>query len=134
MFHATKPPTLGNAIADQTATSNSLFNFTVRANSFSDIDAGDILTYTATLENGSPLPDWLKFNPDTRSFSCTPSLTDVGTLNIKVQATDSSSASTSDIFIINITNPINNLTGTSSNNVIQGTALDILFGDFYNQK
>jgi Ca2+-binding RTX toxin-like protein len=115
-------PILGNAIADQTATSNSVFNFTVPANSFTDQDAGDILSYTATLENGSLLPTWLTFNPNTRNFSGTPSLSDVGTLNIKVQVTDTSNASTSDIFVINITNTINNITGTSGNNIIQGTA------------
>jgi Ca2+-binding RTX toxin-like protein len=115
-------PILGSAIADQSATSNSLFSFTIPANSFTDQDAGDILSYSATLENGSPLPTWLTFNSRTASFSGTPSLSDVGTLNIKVQVTDTSNASTSDIFVINITNSINNLTGTSGNNVIQGTA------------
>jgi Ca2+-binding RTX toxin-like protein len=115
-------PILGSAIADQSATSNSLFSFTIPANSFTDQDAGDILSYTATLENGSPLPTWLTFNPAIRSFSGTPSLSDVGTLNIKVQVTDTSNASTSDTFVIKITNTINNITGTSGNNVIQGTA------------
>jgi Putative Ig domain len=81
-------PILGSAIADQTATSNSLFSLTIPANSFTDQDAGDILSYTATLENGSPLPTWLTFNSPTASFSGTPSLTDVGTLNIKVQVTN----------------------------------------------
>nr|WP_244329378.1 Calx-beta domain-containing protein [Tolypothrix sp. PCC 7910] len=115
-------PTVGSAIADQTATTNSLFSFTLPVNTFLDVDAGDSLSYTASLENGSPLPTWLTFNPATRSFSGTPTLTDVGTLNIKVQATDTNNASANDIFAINITNLINNIAGTASNDVIQGTA------------
>ncbi|MFN6579144.1 MAG: putative Ig domain-containing protein, partial [Aulosira sp. ZfuVER01] len=115
-------PILASAIADQTATTNNLFSFTVPINTFLDVDAGDSLSFTASLENGSPLPTWLTFNPATRSFSGTPTLADVGTLNIKVQATDTNNASANDIFTINITNLINNIAGTSGNDVIQGTA------------
>ena len=39
---------------------------------FTDPDE-DTLTYSATQEDGSPLPTWLTFNPDTRTFSGPPS-------------------------------------------------------------
>ncbi|MFA6961388.1 MAG: Ig-like domain-containing protein [Opitutaceae bacterium] len=38
---------------------------------FTDPD-GDELTYTATLGDGSPLPDWISFNPTTRTLTGTP--------------------------------------------------------------
>ncbi|WP_103123724.1 Calx-beta domain-containing protein, partial [Nostoc cycadae] len=108
-------PILENAIADQTIGAKSPFSFTLPANTFTDIDAGDNLTYTATLADDSPLPSWLTFNSNT--FSGTPTLTDVGILSIKVIATDSQGAIASDIFTINI----RNLTGTSAKNTITGT-------------
>ncbi|MEJ6486264.1 Calx-beta domain-containing protein [Nostoc punctiforme UO1] len=114
-------PILAVAIADQTASSNTPFSFNVPTNTFSDLDAGDSLSYTATLENGSPLPSWLTFNAANLSFTGTPSLVDIGTLNIKITATDTSNASISDSFALSITNFITNLIGTSGNNTITGT-------------
>ncbi len=49
------PPTLDNQIGNQTATEDVLFSFAFSAATFRDADS-DSLTYTATLENGSPLP------------------------------------------------------------------------------
>ncbi|MBT8557365.1 hypothetical protein G6712_00005, partial [Polynucleobacter paneuropaeus] len=40
----------------------------------------------ATLEDGSPLPSWLKFDPDTRTFSSTKVPDDVKSVKIKLQA------------------------------------------------
>ncbi|MBA0215755.1 putative Ig domain-containing protein, partial [Pectobacterium brasiliense] len=63
------------------------FNFTVPAGTFSDPD-GDTLTLSATLADGSPLPSWITFNPATGTFSGTPGNGDVGTVVIRVTATD----------------------------------------------
>jgi hypothetical protein len=98
------PPTVANLIADQTAKQGTAFNFIIPLNSFSDIDAGDALTYSATLENGNALPTWLTFNPTTRTFSGTPSNDNVGSLNIKAIATDKAGANVSDIFAIAVEN------------------------------
>ncbi|MEH2074557.1 MAG: putative Ig domain-containing protein [Nostoc sp.] len=122
-------PTVANLIPDKTSTENSVFNFTVAANTFADIDAGDTLTYTATLDNGNPLPSWLTFNSSTRTFSGTPTATNVGNINVKVKATDTANANVSDIFNLSVT-PLNltgtlnadTLTGTASNNIIDGLA------------
>jgi hypothetical protein len=59
-------PIVANEIADQSATQDSAFIFTVPANTFNDVDAGDTLTYTATLETGEALPSWLSFDAATR--------------------------------------------------------------------
>ncbi|HNL79391.1 MAG TPA: tandem-95 repeat protein, partial [Agitococcus sp.] len=65
------------------------FLYALSANSFKDLD-GDVLTYTATLENGDPLPNWLIFNQNTLGFSGTPSFSDAGVLQITVVASDGS--------------------------------------------
>ncbi|MBY0354728.1 MAG: DUF4347 domain-containing protein [Rickettsiales bacterium] len=83
-------PTILQPLVDQTATDGTAFSYGFLANSFDDvdIDSGDSLTYTATLVDGSPLPSWLTFNAATRTFSGTPATVDVGTLSIRVTATD----------------------------------------------
>ena len=97
-------PTLSQAIADQNAKQGTAFNFQIPTNTFTDIDAGDVLTYSATLENGNALPSWLTFNPTTRTFSGTPTNDNVGNLNVKVAATDKAGATVSDIFTITVEN------------------------------
>ncbi|MEH2287330.1 DUF4347 domain-containing protein [Nostoc sp.] len=97
-------PIVANAILDQEATEDIFFKFTVPDDTFTDADAGDILTYTATLENNNPLPNGLKFDPTTRTFSGTPENQDVGSINIKVTATDTTANQASDVFKITINN------------------------------
>ncbi|WP_228012927.1 putative Ig domain-containing protein [Nostoc edaphicum] len=98
------PPEVGNEIADPETTEDAVFNFTFSEDAFIDIDAGDNLTYTATLENGNALPSWLSFNANTKTFSGTPLNADVGSLNIKVTATDTSLAEVSDVFVLTVKN------------------------------
>ncbi|MEH2128641.1 DUF4347 domain-containing protein, partial [Nostoc sp.] len=98
------PPELFQAIANQQATEDAVFNFTIPANTFIDVDAGDILTYTATLENGNPLPSWLSFNATTKTFSGTPLNENVGSLNIKVTATDIAQTQASNVFTLTVNN------------------------------
>ena len=97
-------PAVANAIADQNATQGSAFSFQFALNTFNDVDVGDTLTYTATLDTNAPLPAWLSFNASTRTFSGTPGAGDVSTITVKVTATDGSSASVSDIFSIVVGN------------------------------
>ncbi|MBE9229288.1 putative Ig domain-containing protein, partial [Phormidium sp. LEGE 05292] len=85
-------PFINVPINDRTATVNSLFNFTFPADTFTDIDVGDSLTYSATLTTGNPLPSWLFFNSISHTFVGTPTVNDVETLNISLKATDSANA------------------------------------------
>ncbi len=115
-------PVLMNPIPAQNATEDSAFNFQFASNTFSDADIGDVLTYTATLDNGDPLPTWLSFNAATRTFSGTPTNADVGTLSIKVTADDGNGGTlpsdTFDLVIANtndaptVANPIPNQNAT----------------------
>lgn len=96
-------PTVANTLVDQNATEDAAFNFTVPINAFMDLD-GDTLTYAATLAGGGALPAWLTFNAATRTFSGTPANGDVGTISIKVTATDTSNATDDDTFDIVVAN------------------------------
>ena len=67
------------------------FSYRVEDNVFFDPDIpyGDTLSYSATLPDGSALPSWLAFDPVTATFSGLPLATEVGSLDVKVTATDS---------------------------------------------
>ena len=116
-------PTVVAPIADQTAAEDSAFTLTVPGTTFTDADLihGDVLTYGATLVNGSPLPAWLSFNPSTRTLSGTPSAGDAGTLQIVVTATDSGNLSVTDTFALAISGPLpQTVVGTADNDVLTG--------------
>ena len=97
-------PTIANAIVDQLGTEDSAFSFSVPTNTFNDVDAGDSLSYSATLADGSALPSWLSFDASTRTFSGTPENADVGSVTVRVTATDGSSATVSDDFVLAVAN------------------------------
>jgi hypothetical protein len=58
------------------------------AGSFTDIDQGDVLTFTALLSDSSPLPIWLAFDPITQTFSGDVPLDAAGFIDIQVAAAD----------------------------------------------
>ncbi|MGI9280292.1 MAG: retention module-containing protein, partial [Endozoicomonas sp.] len=85
-------------LSDQTATEESAFNYTIDANAFNDLD-GDSLTFSAILTNGDPLPSWMSFDAGTRTFSGTPDDPDLGTLQVRVTASDGSLSSSANVSI-----------------------------------
>ena len=90
-FYRLKPnnaPVLTQPIADQTATTGKNFSFTVDESLFDDSDNDD-LTYSATHNDGSPLPLWLSFDETTRTFEGQPAKEDIGSFDIKVTVSDS---------------------------------------------
>ncbi|MFQ3626744.1 MAG: Ig-like domain-containing protein [Cyanobacteriota bacterium] len=91
-------PVLQTPVGNQTAVTGQGFSLVLEADMFVDIDAGDVLTYTASLSNGSPLPAWLTFDPMTRTFSGTPAGGNAGNYRIVVRATDRSGVSAVDEF------------------------------------
>lgn len=113
-------PTVANLISDQQATQGAAYSFVVPANTFSDPDAGEVLTYSARLTNGNPLPTWLNFNSINRTFSGTPGSADVGRLNLTVTATDTGSLSAADDFTVTVSSADQILTGTAGNDVLTG--------------
>ena len=99
VVEANVAPTVANGIPDQVATEGSAFSFQFAANTFNDAD-GDTLTYSATKGDGTSLPSWLSFAAGTRTFSGTPQEEDIGTLSVKVTASDGNGGSVSDTFDI----------------------------------
>ena len=97
-------PVVSAALADQPAAEDANFNFVVPAGAFTDPDAGDTLSYSATLANGAALPAWLSFDAATRSFSGTPAQVDVGTSDVRVTATDAAGLSANDVFTLTVSN------------------------------
>lgn len=97
-------PTLAGQTGEQTAKEDNAFSFTLPAGTFADVDAGDSLVLSATLADGSALPTWLTFDAATGTFSGTPTNGDVGTLSVRVTATDSGNLSAYDDFNIVVLN------------------------------
>ncbi|MDR9764427.1 putative Ig domain-containing protein, partial [Rhizobium redzepovicii] len=79
---ANDAPVLAVQTAAQNATVGSAFSFAVPTTTFTDVDSGETLTYSATAADGTALPAWLSFNATTRTFSGTP--TAGGTYGVKV--------------------------------------------------
>ena len=96
------PPTVATAIPDQAATAGTAFSYAFPANTFSDADTGDTLSYTATKTGDTALPTWLAFAAGTRTFSGTPQAADAGTVSVKVTASDGNGGSVSDTFDITV--------------------------------
>jgi len=128
-------PTVANAIPDQTTLEDGFFSFQIPANTFADVDAGDSLTYTATLADGTSLPTWLSFDAATGTFSGTPDDPDVGTISLKVTATDTSNASVEDTFDLTVTavndDPVagDDVASTNQNTPVTLLAADLLAND-----
>lgn len=101
-------PILVNSLADQDITFNKPFYFQLPQGSFTDIDQGDVLTYTATLADGTALPDWLGFDAEKLAFyGISPQST--MELDVRVTATDATvsgstlgSLSASDVFHLSV--------------------------------
>jgi Ca2+-binding RTX toxin-like protein len=93
-------PTVASAIADQAANEDQAFQFSIPAGTFLDVDAGDTLTLTASLADGSVLPAWLSF--DGASLAGTPGMG--ASYEIRITATDSAGANAADVFRLDVAN------------------------------
>ncbi|BCK87235.1 hypothetical protein MIZ01_1007 [Sideroxyarcus emersonii] len=97
-------PVVAVPLSDTSTLEDQLFHFQVPADTFTDIDQGDVLTYHATMSDGSVLPDWLTFDATTLTFSGVPSNWDVGVFNVSVTATDTGGLSAIDTFTLDVQN------------------------------
>jgi Putative Ig domain/Domain of unknown function (DUF4114) len=91
---------VANPIPTQNVFSGAL-NFVFAANTFSDPDPGDALSYSAKLANGNNLPSWISFDPIARTFTGTPAPSDYVFTNIAVTATDKAGLSVTSNFGLN---------------------------------
>ncbi|MDP1612945.1 MAG: VCBS domain-containing protein [Sulfuritalea sp.] len=93
-------PIVASALADQSVAANTSWSWALPAGSFTDVDAGDILGYAATLADGSALPSWLSFSATTQTFSGRVPKSASGSLDIRVAATDRAGAGAADVFTL----------------------------------
>lgn len=84
-------PEVAGQIPARAAAKGKPFTFQFSEDFFIDRDPGTVLTYSATLDGGAPLPGWLGFSPGTRTFSGTPGTGDGGALDVRLTASDGSS-------------------------------------------
>jgi hypothetical protein len=98
----TGPTTLvvDHGIDNISVSAGSSMTFTVPKNAFVDSSQNVQLTFKATLADGSPLPNWLHFNPTSGTFSGTPPAGEKGDLHIKVDARDSKGNEASTTFTV----------------------------------
>ncbi|MEI8599223.1 VCBS domain-containing protein [Vibrio sp. M60_M31a] len=92
-------PVVNHAISGVVADEDTAFSFTVPSDTFTDIDIGD----TMTLSTGT-LPAWLHFDASTRTFSGTPTNSDVGSTPVTVTATDDHGAQVLTTFDLTVNN------------------------------
>ncbi len=108
VMNVNDPPVVVVPIPNQTVAENTVFNFTFAANTFSDPDAGDTLSYSAQLAGGGLLPAWVSFDSATRTLSGTPLNVHIGTVSIDVIASDGNGGSVTDTFDITVTSANSN--------------------------
>ena len=94
--HTNFVPYPKSAIKAQTDTVGHSYFYQLADSAFIDDDGINTLTYAATLDDGTPLPSWLTFNPSKKTLSGIPNA--AGTINIKITATDTAKASASATF------------------------------------
>ncbi|WP_235116465.1 putative Ig domain-containing protein [Desmonostoc muscorum] len=116
-------PQLISEIPDQAIAQNNSFSLYF-GDYFSDPDSGII--YTAKLEDGSPLPNWLTFMDS--SIVGTPGNSDVGTLNIRVTAADNQ-YEVSNVFTLTITDVNDAPTAVVLSNTITELAENTAIGE-----
>jgi len=117
-------PQIGATIANHTSESGKPLQYRLPVNAFKDIDKGDVLTLSAKLENGQPLPSWLSFDEKTGQFSGTPpSSRTANNYRIAVTATDKAGAQVSQKFsLMTAAGAVNIIRGTGKESSIQGTS------------
>ncbi|WP_353930484.1 CHRD domain-containing protein [Okeanomitos corallinicola TIOX110] len=87
----------------------------------------ELLAYSATLADSSELPDWLKFNPITQTFSGTPTDGNVGSIDVKVTATDKDGFTATDIFSIEVQSM--NISTPEGNSGIQTKSFEVFLDE-----
>ena len=104
-------PAVTSTIEDQVASVGEAFGVSVPEYFFHDVDNGDSLTITMTQADGSALPSWLEVEEENYyaenylTLFGVPSAEDLGTITVRVTATDSHGASASidfDLEVINV--------------------------------
>jgi Ca2+-binding RTX toxin-like protein len=111
-------PIVATPIPAQVAVETQPFSFALPEGTFTDEDAGDVLSYQVTLSNGEDLPSWLTLNPEELTLTGTPGDEDAGLLSLEIEATDGAGLSAQTPLTLLVRNFIS---GTEGNDILQGT-------------
>jgi Ca2+-binding RTX toxin-like protein len=125
-------PIVVGIVSNQSTQAGKALSFEVSPTIFTDPDNEKLIYSISFLDNnGNPLspPDWLDYDENTLSFIGTPTNGSVGTLTVKITATDGNGfgLSTETTFTISITPPDGSIFGTDSNeNFVATNASDVI--------
>jgi hypothetical protein len=119
MANVNDQPVLVIPVADQKISEGAVFSLQIPADAFFDAD-GDALSYSASLSNEAPLPGWLSFDSNSRTFSGTPGTGDAGELVLKVTVSDGLS-SASDTFALTVEPSLRLVQGDATDDALAGT-------------
>lgn len=129
VVHSTNDaPTAGAPLQAQVFKENVAWSYTLPNGSFADADAGDVLTLSATLSDGGPLPPWLQFDSATGRLFSMPGLGLATNLSLKITATDAKGAQAHQPLVLNVESALNlmgydHVIGTPGNDAVVGDAL-----------
>jgi len=93
-FIPNDPPSASSLLDDHIVSVGDNFTYQIPENTFNDPD-GDELSISASLDDGSDLPEWLIYDTDLQIFSGTPAAEDVALNRIRLKAEDKYGASVS---------------------------------------
>lgn len=99
-------PKVKERVNPGSAVSNQAFVHHLGDNLFADEDQ-ESLNYTVTLADGSPLPAWLNFNAGAMTLSGTPTKDHIGSISLKITATDKEGLSNHQTWAFQVEPPAN---------------------------
>jgi len=118
-------PTLAAPLADAIVKESHPLDLLIDAGAFVDVDPGDALEYALTLSSGDAPPEWLTFDGAELWLGGTPGRADIGTLELRLTATDGAGASVYDDFLVTVAAvPGLVLIGTNADDDLFGDAGD----------
>lgn len=103
---AEQPPEQRGELSPQVADIAGDYSYTLPERLFVDHDAGGAITYDVTLQGGAPLPDFLVFDPDTRTLSFAetpPQADDAWRYGLEVTATEEDGQTSTASFTLTLT-------------------------------
>lgn len=136
-------PTVHGNLSDVSVAENAMLSYLIPDATFSSATGGDYLSYQVQLANDDPLPDWLTFDPITRTLSGAPGIGNLNEIALQVRAVNAVGEIAATSFVLSVTAaPGQNLLGThaadtlvgmSGDDTINGgTGADILIGGLGN--
>ena len=118
-IHTNHAPVVNETLDEQTLKVNQEWSFRLPENLFTDPD-GDKLTYTI-----NNLPKWLQFNAENNTLTGTPTMDEVGEVQLQITATDEHGETATQTLDLNISNQ-----GIDGATYVSGNKIGSLKADF----